>query len=252
MTEFQNVVAYAVGPKGSGKTRALWDLFISRHPRRLSFDFNGEMHELNPNAIQVFSSFETDPQLEELQRVLKQCAGYQAWHVALVLPPQDLVPNTTERKKFVKRLARILNPAKQSEDHKSFSISCGSIAIDCSEATRLVPNGRAHPDMLGFFQTGRHNWLHLFMASQTPAKVDPEVRNAADFFLAFRTQETTVWKYWADVASPAIADVVAELPRFHCGYFVKAEQRVYVLDDRRRPYRTLDYQGRAVTRGSAA
>ena len=252
MSGFQNVVAYAVGPKGSGKTAALWELFIQRHPRRLSIDLNGEMVELrdelvskgmldnasNPTVVQVFS-------LEELRRALRVAAGYSRWHIALCIPPAavgDVAPE----------LARILNPTKASEEHQSFSKAVGSIAVDCSEASKLIPNGRAHRDMLGLFQTGRHNWLHLLMASQTPAKVDPECRNAADFFLAFRTQETTVWKYWADVASGAIADVVSELPRFHCAYFVKAEQRVYVLDDKRRPYRVLDYQGREIGARAAA
>jgi hypothetical protein len=233
VSDYATVCAYAAGPKGSGKTQALWDLFISRAPRRLSIDFTGEMTEkYNPQALDVYS-------LTELKAVLRRCASYQRWHVALSMPKAQLQEAAPE-------LARMLNPSKTSSEHRSFSREVGGVAIDCSEAAHWLPNGRSHPDTLEFVQGGRHNRIHLLLASQTPAAVATEVRNAADYFLAFRTQEHTVWKFWSTVASPAVADMVAELPLYHCAYFVKAEQAIYVMDERRRVLRRLDYRARAL------
>lgn len=256
MSDFQTVCAYAVGPKGTGKTRGLWDLFISKFPRRVSIDFTGEMKEkYNPQAIDCYS-------IDELRDALRACSKRTMWHVTLSMRKDELQrrarftdaddPKAREANERRRRampafqLSAMLNPPRTSAEHRSFSREMGGVAIDCSEAAHLFPNGRTHPDLLEFIQGGRHNKLHLFMASQAPAAVSPELRSAADYFLAFRTQEHTIWEFWAKVASPAIADVIAELPDYYCAYFVKREQRVYILDEKRQVTRVLDYRGNEV------
>lgn len=223
----------AAGPSECGKTTALYEMFVRACPRRVSFDFQAEIQrKFNPDAITVYS-------YADFMRALKACARYSRWHIALVYDP-EAEPEVAEQ------VVNVLNPKVTGPDHRSYSIAVGGIALDCSEADFLFPNGRTAPAVRGLVQRGRHNRLAVFMATHAPALVDPRLRDAADYFLAFRSQETRVFKFWQDTASTAVADTIASLPLYHCAYIVKGEQRVYLLDQNRRVRRVLDYTGAVV------
>lgn len=222
-------VVLAVGPSAMGKTRAMEDLFLSHQPRRLSVDFQDEMQSFNSRCVRVFS-------LSELRDALRKAASFDRWHIALVIDPEtsaDVFP----------QLARLLHPPRTAESRPSYGEAVGGVALDCTEADYFVPNGRAAPEVRSLFQRGRHSWLQLYMTTQSPALIDPRARDASDVFLAFRSQEDTVWRFWQRVTSAPVADCITELPVYWCAYVHKATQTVYVLDARRRVVRVLDYQG---------
>lgn len=230
MTDDAKLVVLTAGPSATGKTTAQYELFIRRCPRRVSFDFQAEVRrKFNPNAIEVYS-------LAEFTRALRLCARGTHWHIALVYDP-DAQPELAEQ------VCRILNPARTGESHRSFSRAVGGVAVECSEADLLFPNGRTPPAVRGLVQRGRHNKLAVFMATHAPALVDTRLRDAADYYLAFRSQEDVVWRFWQRATSAVVADVIATLPLYHCAYIVKFEQRVYLLDERRSVVRVLDYTG---------
>jgi hypothetical protein len=224
------LVVLGAGPTGTGKTTALFELFVSRFPRRVTFDFVGEVRrKFNPDAIEVYS-------YEEFLKALRVCARGSRWHIAVIYDPDG-------RPELAGQVARVLNPPRTSDDHRSFSRAVGGVAIDCSEADFIFPNGRTDPAVRGLAQRGRHNRVALLMATHAPALVDTRLRDAAGYYLAFRSQEDVVWRFWQRATSGTLADVVATLPPYHCGYIVKAEQRMYVLDERRAVTRVLDYAG---------
>jgi hypothetical protein len=224
------LVVLAAGPSLTGKTTALYELFIRRFPRRVSFDFVGEVREkFNPDAINVFS-------YREFVAALRRCAVYPRWHIALVYDP-DAKPELAEQ------VCRLLNPPRESEQHQSFAKAVGGVSIDCTEADFLFPNGRTPASVRGIVQRGRHNRLVMLAATQAPALVDTRLRDGADYFLAFRSQEEVVHKFWRGITSAAVADRIATLPPYHCLYIVKAEQRIYHLDASRRVVALLDYTG---------
>jgi hypothetical protein len=228
--EGRNVVAFAAGPSQCGKSRALWDLMVSKFQRRVSFDFVGEVLRFNPQAVRVFS-------YEEFRRELVKAASRPAWHIAISVDHAripDIAP----------KICRLLVPPVTSADRASFSRAVGGICIDCSEADYLAPNGRTTPEVAALFQRGRHDWVSLAMATQHPALVDRQVTNNAQFLLAFQSAESVVLGYWKRTTSAAVAELISELPKFHCAYIVKPAQQVYLLDDERRPYRLLDFKGR--------
>jgi hypothetical protein len=230
MDSDRKCVALAAGPSLTGKTTALYEMFIKRHPRRVSFDFVGEVRDkFNPDAINVYS-------YAEFVQALRTCASYPRWHIALVYDP-DAQPQLAEQ------VCRLLNPPRESESHSSFAKAVGGVSIDCTEADFLFPNGRTSPVVRGVIQRGRHNRLVFFGATQAPALVDTRLRDGADYFLAFRSQEEVVHKFWRGITSTAVADRVATLPQYHCLYIVKAEQRIYHLDASRRVVTVLDYTG---------
>jgi hypothetical protein len=232
VTDDRKLVVLAAGPSFCGKTTALQELFGKRFPRRITFDFQREVsRKLNPHAIDVYS-------FADFMRALRLCARGTRWHIALIYDP-EAEPELAEK------VCRVLNPAITSESHKSFSRAVGGIAIDCSEADFIFANGRTAPAVRGLVQRGRHNKLAVLMATHAPALVDTRLRDAADYYLAFRSQEDVVWRFWQRATSGAVANVIASLPEHHCGYIVKAEQRVYLLDERRRVTRVLDYTGAA-------
>src|ERR1700753_2048345 len=143
-TTDKKLVALAIGPSLTGKTTALYELFIKRQPRRVSFDFVGEVREkFNPDAINVYS-------YDEFKSALRACASFPRWHIALVYDP-DSKPELAEQ------VCRLLNPPRESESHSSFAKAVGGISIDCTEADFLFPNGRTPTAVRGLVQRGRHN-----------------------------------------------------------------------------------------------
>lgn len=233
--EFPKLVVVAAGPSECGKTQALEDLFLCDAPRRVSIDFNGEVRaKHNPDAIEVYS-------VDGLRDALTAAAGYERWHVALCVDP-DAMPE------IAPRLARMLNPARTSSDHRSFAREVGGVAIDCSEARNAFPNVKATwaQQMVAMCERGRHNRLSVFAATQAPQSVDRRVTDNANHLLAFRTQEEAVWAYWRATTSTAVADAISELPQYHCAWIVKDEQTVFFLDEHRETLRVVDYKGRTL------
>jgi len=226
---------FVSGASESGKSQALHQLFVSRLPRVISLDINGEVAERSPQAERTFG-------YADLCEALKTCARKGAqlghrWHIAAYLE-QDEIP----------RLFRTLAPPINTENATSFTRAIGGIAIECGEASWLAPNNRTPPEVRDAFHRGRHHQLSLLMATQRPADVARCVTAEARVLIAFRHHETLELDWWAKRTSRAVADVIAELPQYHSIYYVPASGRVHVCDAAYRPLRVMDLRGNEVAR----
>jgi hypothetical protein len=225
---------FIAGPSECGKTRLAWDVWASRFPRRLTFDFAREVRaELNPDAIAVYS-------YAELREALADCARASRWHIALCLDHADA-------RTIAPKVCRLLAHPTTSEDERTFARSIGGLVVDCYEAHELAPNGMCPPDVRGLVTRGRHEGISVVVATQAPARVDRAFSENAEYLVAFATQEHTVARFWAAKTSPAVAEMIDEQPRYHCALFEKSRRRIYWLDDKRRVRRVTDYKGRTLS-----
>jgi len=218
---------FASGPSGSGKSRALHALWTSRTPRVISLDLTGEVQDRNPSAIRTYG-------LEQLRRELIRVAHQRrSWHIAAFLEDAELP-----------RFFAMLAPPIRSDDATSYTRLVGGVALECGEASWLAPNAGIKPEIRAAITRGRHYGISLYMAAQRPAHVDRCVTSEAHALLAFRHWEKRDLAFWADHISSGVADVIAELPLYHCVYFLPSSGKVQVLDADYRVYRILDPRGR--------
>lgn len=228
---------FAAGPSECGKTMLLYDLVVSRFPRRLTFDFAREVRaSLNPDAITVYT-------YAELREALHDLAGVRQWHVALCIDHADA-------RTIAPQVCRLLAHPTTHDGERTYARAIGGLVVDCYEAHELAPNGKTPDDVRGLVTRGRHEGISVVVASQAPALVDRRFSENAGVLVAFATQEHTAWQFWASKTCSAVADLIDEQPRYHAAYFDKAARAIYWLDDRRRVLRVTDYKGR-VLRGEA-
>lgn len=221
---------FIAGPSECGKTRLAWDLYVSKFPRRLTFDFAREVRELlDPDAITVYS-------YAELREALGDCAAARRWHIALCL-------DHAEARTVAPKVCRLLAHPTTSDDERTYARSIGGLMVACYEAHELAPNGMCPPDVRRLATGGRHESVSVVVASQAPALVDRRFSENAEFLVAFATQEHTVWKFWQHKTCGEVADMIDAQPRYHCALFEKAKRRIYWLDNQRRVLRVTDYKG---------
>lgn len=225
MSDRRSVRVFVSGPPESGKSEFLAREFTSKTPRVISIDITGETAERNPDAIRTYG-------LEDLRSALKTCAKWRKWHVAAHLGEKEL-PATFA----------MLAPAPRSDDDVSFPRAVGGLAIECGETAFLAPNGRTAPEVRAAWNRGRHHLLSLYMATQRPAEVDRAVTASSPIKVAFGHREDRDLEFWARHLSAPIAKEIEQLPRYWSIYYVQAESRVYVRDDRYRVRRILDARG---------
>lgn len=230
---------FAAGPSECGKTRLCWELFVSRFPRRLTFDFPREVRaKLNPDAITVYS-------YAEVRDALGDLAGVKSWHIALCLDPssaRDVAP----------KVCRLLAHPTRSDDERTYARSIGGLVVDCYEVHELAPNGAAPDDVRALVTRGRHERISVVVATQAPSLCDRRFSENANVLIAFATQEHTAWKFWSSKTCARVADMIDEQEQYHAAYFDKGSRTIYWLDDRRAVLRVTDYAGNEITAGDDA
>jgi hypothetical protein len=222
-----NTIVFGCGRKGSGKTTLLHERFIDHVPRVISLDVTGETTERFPDAVTCYT---TDEVLGALTRAA--ALGATRWHIAAILEPAD-----------VSRLFGLLAPPLSRDGAPSLSRVWGGIAVECSECDVIAPVSGAPPNVLTAFRRGRHHLLSLYMATQRPATCARDVTALADVIFAFAQTEPRDVAWLAGAISTPIADIVRQLPRYHCVYYTREDGCVYVCDEHRVPYRVLDTGG---------
>lgn len=230
MTEVrQNLIVFGCGPKGSGKTRFLHEMFARRTPRLITLDVVGEAGELDPECIQAAG-------MQELRRALAYCArAGRRWHVAAALDREELPA-----------LFRVLAPPFAS-GRTSFARSVGGVALQCSEIDDVAPASGADPEIIAAWRRGRHHCLSIYAATQRPASCARDVSAQADVLFSFATHEPRDLEYLARATSKPVAALVAELPRYHAMYYHRQASRVFLTDQSQRAYRVLSLAGAPIT-----
>lgn len=225
-TERQNQIVFACGRKASGKSQLLWELFTSQAPRVLSLDNLGESKERDRDTVEVFG-------MAELRRTLRAVAQvddkgkflYPRWHIAASVEPTDL-----------RDLFRMLCPPIGTPREQSLSYAFGGMAIECSEAYDLAPNGRTSDDILAAWRRGRHYRLDLYMATQRPASVARELTALTDLVFAFAQREQADVDFLSQHISRGVGEQVRALrpEQYQCVRYDVNDGTSKLLDKSRR------------------
>lgn len=224
----KNVVAFACGPTGTGKSQWLYDVFTARTPRVLTLDTKGETLERNPDALYAHG-------LDDTIRALQHCArNGTSWHVAAQLHPRD-----------VPALIRRIAPPDAPAGVPTFARAVGGIALECGEVYTIAPNSGASDEVLSLLRAGRHDLVSCYFAAQRPASCARDCTAQAHHIAAFRTYEPRDIKFLCEFFGGGhVEDLIFELPDFHFLYRRRGDRFVYVCDAARRPLRRLDMRGR--------
>lgn len=224
----QNLISFVCGRKGAGKSQLLHEVFSNAHPRVITLDmtYSGEVLERDPNAIPAFT-------LAELANILDVCAAQPSWHVAAELPARD-----------VPALFEVLCPT--SRGTPSYSRAVGGVAVECGEVDAIAPVGGT-PDIIdNAFKRGRHVLLSLFTGTQRPHECSRVVTSQADVVVAFSQHEPRDIEYLSRAISKPVGNLIRHLPKYHHVWYDQATGMVYVRDEHRVTYRTLNPYGEDV------
>lgn len=201
LEERRNLIGFACGMKGSGKSTVLAELFTATAPRVISLDVTGETQQRNPGAVPVYS-------LAELWDFFAVAAGgdelgapYESWHVAAMLPDAELPT-----------LFHALAPPPTRDGPAGLSRLFGGIAVECGECDAIAPNGRTRPEVKEAFKRGRHHGLSLFMGTQRPSETDRLVSSQADWLCILAQSEPLDIEWIRRAVGHVAADIAAELP----------------------------------------
>jgi hypothetical protein len=220
-----NLIVTGYGPKGSGKSALLSDLWVRPAPRVVTLDQTGEAAETYPDATT------TTRGLPALLDALRVCASLGTWHVLAALDDAE-VP---------KFFGKLVPPFASSAP--SLCAALGGMAIECGEVDMIARTGKTPDEVLSAWRRGRHVGLSLLCATQRPASAARDVSAQADVLFAFQTSETRDVKFIADMLSPEVGEIVRRLPRFHFALYPRREQKVWICDEKRVPYRCLTLDG---------
>lgn len=218
MSEYRNQIVFSSGRKGSGKSKLLWDMFTSRHPKVLTIGHIPEDLARDPDVVKARGR-------AQLYRMIEQVSGFDRWHLAAALDPDAIA-----------ELCSLLAPPYEAAPESSLSVALGGVALECCEAYELAPSTGTPPEVLGMWRRGRHYQLDLFMASQRPYSVAREVTAQADLIFAFAQGEKRDIDFLADTVSKPFAQAVARLriEEYRCMVYNRADQTSRLLDRDRR------------------
>lgn len=235
----QNLIVTGYGPKGSGKSRFLRDMFVRQAPRVISLDVTGEGRESYPEALgpffglaRVLDGVRAAARWEAAQRAAGRPAG---WHILAAIDDRE-----------IPRFFRMLAPPFDGQS-VSLARALGGVAIECGEVDHIAPNGSADPEVVAAWRRGRHHALSLLTATQRPASCARDVSAQADVLFSFQTSEPRDVAFLADTFGKPTAEVIRNLPRYHAAVYVRERQRVLLLDENRKTYEERDLSGAILT-----
>ncbi len=209
----RNVIVFATGPKGSGKSVLLHRYFTAHAPRVIHLDFVGEIHETYPDAPETVWLTATLEQLRAFAR-----AGLPRWHLIAVFPEHHHAD--------LPRLFGALCPAYEGKAAGRMGIAqaFGGIALECSECDVILPNSAATDTRAArnLLKRGRHVRLDLYLATQRPQECSRLCTSQADYIIAFQMHEPRELEYLAQGAGQAFADRVRVLPAYHSLWLQRA------------------------------
>lgn len=182
------------GSTGSGKTSLMRDWLMPPVPRALWLDQLGECWTWPGHIV-----------TRSLDDALRQiAAGHR--RVILTVKGRDLRTAEWER------LAALLVP--ESPESPALGRLAPGLAICCSEADMLCPNGRTSDAWEEAYRRSRHFGVSLIVATQRAAAVDRIVSAQSNIIISCRQHEPRDLAYLAAVWPPDVARALATLPKF--------------------------------------
>lgn len=212
----KNTIAFATGPKGSGKSFLLDRYFTSRAPRVIHLDFVGEVAEKYPDAIEAVGYDAVRAQLIELAR-----SGAREWNLVAVFPEY-------RQAEMGRLFAALCPPYNGRATPMGISRAFGGVALECSECDVILPNSAGLNTMAArnMLKRGRHEQLDLYLGTQRPQECSRLCTSQADYVIAFQMHEPRELEYLARGAGEAFAARVRELPQYHSLWFHRATRGI--------------------------
>ncbi len=217
-----NVIAFACGMKGSGKSYWLRERFVLRAPRVIHIDPNGDY--LDDPGVMVVSGY--DGLLTAMRAFA--ATGTRTWRVAVSLDdPAEIAA-----------LFDLVAP-RADFGRGSLARALGGLAIECGECDVIAPNGQTPPAVASAWRRGRHHQLDLYMATQRPAACDRLLTSQADVVACFALDEPRDVDWCAQkFGRPGAAEVV-KLPNYWHVEKRRGERDLLVVDPKGRTKRTI-------------
>ena len=230
----KNEIVFVSGRTGTGKSKLLYDLFVSRAPRVLSLDPNDEVSERNPDAIVARGYAQT-------LAALRACAPYPQWHIAAVVEEEHFDD-----------LVNLLIPPMMAEERTGYARAVGGMALECGELDVLAPVHSASRTVTGMWRRARHNRLSIFAGTQRTNECARVCSSQAHHIIAFAQNEPNDIDYLAKAISRPAAEMIGRLPLHWCVWFERATGRVYLMDPDRRVVQTVSTWGDTIEPDSDA
>lgn len=221
----KNEIVFVSGRTGTGKSQLLYDLFVSRAPRVLSLDVNGEVAERNPDAIEARG-------WTRVVAALRAVAPYPQWHIAAVIEEEHFDD-----------LVNLLIPPMMADDQTGYARAVGGMALECGELDVLAPVHSASRTVTGMWRRARHNRLSIFGGTQRTNEVARVCSSQAHHIIAFAQNEPNDIAYLAKAISRPGAELVERLPLHWCVWFERSSGRLYVMDPGRNVVKTVSTWG---------
>lgn len=225
MTDRRNLVVIGTGMKHGGKSKLLWDRYVSKQPRVIHLDPNDETGEKVPHVIRAMGM----PQLYALLKIAHERKAREFNISVTGFTPSDVVA-------LLQRLVPSTGP------HDSLARAFGTLALECGEMGMLCQVDAKVSDALSLaLMNARHHGLSLFLATQYPYSLPPAARMNSDevFFFAQDEAQALIWA--RQVIGAEGAAVVAQLRPEDYGFllYARGAHTLYVCDKSRRVVRSF-------------
>lgn len=230
-----NTSAFASGVSKYGKNQVLWDYIVSRYPRVISLDSQGDTWDRNPNAVQARS-------VAHLKKLLLAAlrGKWDAWHFVL--------PNDQD---VACELFALLSPADalQGPDAPATGARVfGGVMIECGEVYNIAPAGGTPRAIKAGWTQSRHHLLSVATAGNRPALTDRTLTANSDHLFAFTHNVPQDFAYYADVVGPNFADEMRSLDKYEFVYWRTGSPIAWRYDKDRRLVREIPLRSTLIGR----
>lgn len=201
-----NTSAFASGVSKYGKNQVLWDWVVSRYPRVISLDSQGDTWERNPNAVSVRDVADLKRHLATVVR-----GRFNRWHFVLRNDPE-----------IARDLFALLAPANVDQDPDApptLARALGGVMLESGECYGFAPNGGTRPEVVAGWTQGRHHLLSLAMAAQRPALTNRTLTANSEHLFAFTHNVPQDFSYYAEICGPNVADEIRSLDKYEFVYW---------------------------------
>lgn len=210
----QNVVALALGLRGSGKSAWLTRHLVGVAPRVLTLDSTGESADTDADAIVCVG-------LTETLAALRGCEALGTWRIVAVVDEVEDVP----------ALARWLAPPVVPGT-RPYAQRVGGMLLEIGEVDGVAPASGTPPTVRALWKRGRHYRLSIAAATQRPHECARVISSQSDTIVSFRMHEPRDLAWIARAISPAAADAVPGLGTYEYVHADLRSGRVVVRDGR--------------------
>lgn len=217
MTDRRNLVVIGTGMKHGGKSKLLWDRYVSKQPRVIHLDPNDETAEKVPHAIRAMGM----PQLYALLKVAHDRKA-RAFNISVTgFAPSDVAA-------LLQKLVPPTGP------HDSLARAFGTLALECGEMGMLCAvEPKVGEALAAAMFNARHHGLSLFLATQYPYSLPPAARMNSDEVFFFQQDEPQALQWARQVAGARAAEVVAQLRDYGFLLYERSTGTLYQCDKSR-------------------